>query len=174
MSIRVGVLTVSDRSFTGERPDQSGPAIVQVIKDMNWIIVRMEIVPDDFDLISHRLAEWSDSGEIDVLLTTGGTGFGLRDITPEATTSVIERSAPGLTEAMRSSSLRITPHAMLTRAAAGIRKNTLIINLPGSPKGVIENLNVVLPVLPHAVQLLSEDPQAESSHILAQNQQIKS
>lgn len=164
MTIRVGVLTVSDRSFRGERADQSGPAIVQVVKDMKWTVARTDIVPDDYDLISLRLSEWSDSGEIDILLTTGGTGFGLRDITPEATNSVIERSAPGLTEAMRSSSLLITPHAMLTRAIAGIRKQTLIINLPGSSKGAVENLKVVLPVLPHAVQLLSEDPQAESGH----------
>ena len=101
---------------------------------------------------------------MDVILTTGGTGFSPRDVTPEATQEVIERSAPGLAEAMRQSSLQMTPHAMLSRAAAGIRGRTLIINLPGSPKAAVENLQVVIPVIPHAVQLLQEDPHAEASH----------
>jgi molybdenum cofactor synthesis domain-containing protein len=101
---------------------------------------------------------------VDVILTTGGTGFSPRDVTPEATQAVIERQTPGLAEAMRHASLSVTPHAMLSRATAGIRKRTLIVNLPGSPKGAVENLQVVLPVLPHAVQLLVEDPQAEEGH----------
>jgi molybdenum cofactor synthesis domain-containing protein len=101
---------------------------------------------------------------MDIILTTGGTGFAPRDVTPEATRAVIEREAPGLVEAMRAASLKITPHAMLSRIVAGIRKRTLIINLPGSPKGAVENLQVILPALPHAIQLLSEDPRSESSH----------
>ena len=110
------------------------------------------------------LASWADSGEIDVLLTTGGTGFSPRDVTPEATRAVIEREAAGLAEAMRAASLTITPHAMLSRIVTGIRSKTLIINLPGSPKGAVENLQVAFPVLPHAVQLLHEDRSSESAH----------
>jgi molybdenum cofactor synthesis domain-containing protein len=107
---------------------------------------------------------WSDSNEIDVILTTGGTGFSPRDVTPEATRAVIERDAPGLAEAMRAASLKVTPHAMLSRVVTGIRAKTLIVNLPGSPKGAVENLQVILSVLPHAVQLLREDPASESTH----------
>lgn len=164
MTIRFGLLTLSDRSSRGERPDASGPALAQLIQTQGWSIARQELLPDDEAAIRSLLAEWADSGEIDVILTTGGTGFAPRDVTPEATRAVIEREAPGLAEAMRAASLKITPHAMLSRVVAGIRKRTLIINLPGSPKGAIENLQVVLPVLPHAVQLLREDPQSESSH----------
>jgi molybdopterin adenylyltransferase len=105
---------------------------------------------------------------MDLIITTGGTGFGLRDVTPEATLAIIDRSAPGLVEAMRAESLKITPHAMLSRAAAGIRKNTLIINLPGSPKGASENLQVILPVIPHAVSLLQNEPNAEQGHQFTQ------
>jgi molybdenum cofactor synthesis domain-containing protein len=110
------------------------------------------------------LIDWSDRSELDIILTTGGTGFSPRDVTPEATRAVIERDAPGLAEAMRAASLRITPHAMLSRIVTGIRKKTLIINLPGSPKGAVENLQVILPVLSHAVQLLREDPASERTH----------
>jgi molybdenum cofactor synthesis domain-containing protein len=110
------------------------------------------------------LVEWADGDELDVILTTGGTGFSPRDVTPEATRAIIEREAPGIAEAMRAASLKITPHAMLTRIVAGIRGRTLIINLPGSPKGAVENLQIVIPVLPHAVQLLHEDPASESTH----------
>jgi len=164
MTIRFGLLTLSDRSSRGERPDASGPALAQLIQTQGWSIARQALLPDDEAAIRTLLAEWADSGEIDVILTTGGTGFAPRDVTPEATRAVIEREAPGLAEAMRAASLKITPHAMLSRVVAGIRKRTLILNLPGSPKGAIENLQVVLPVLPHAVQLLREDPQSESSH----------
>jgi molybdenum cofactor synthesis domain-containing protein len=110
------------------------------------------------------LIAWADSGEMDVILTTGGSGFSPRDITPEATRAVIDREAPGLAEAMRAASLKVTPHAMLSRIVTGIRRKTLIVNLPGSPKGAVENLQVITPVLPHAVQLLREDPAAESTH----------
>ncbi len=162
--LRVGIITVSDRSSRGEREDTSGPALQKQVLDQGWDIVRKEIIPDDFQTIETTLSSWADDGEMDVILTTGGTGFSPRDITPEATRSVIERTAPGLAEAMRTASLRITPHAMLSRAIAGIRKRSLIVNFPGSPKAAIENLAVILPVLPHAVQLLQDDPNSEAGH----------
>ena len=122
------------------------------------------ILPDEEFAIRAILIEWADSGEMDVILTTGGTGFAARDVAPEATRAVIQKDAPGLVETMRSESLKKTPHAMLSRAVAGIRGRTLIINLPGSPKGAVENLQTILPVLLHAVQLLKDDPSSESSH----------
>src|SRR5271157_3287638 len=164
MAIRFAILTISDRSSQGIRPDTSGTVLVAAVKRAGGSIIWTEIIPDDLDLIKKYLADWSDSYKIDVLLTTGGTGFSPRDNTPEATRAVIERLAPGLAEAMRLESLKITPHAMLSRAVAGIRKQTLIINFPGSPKAALENFNVVLPVLQHAVDLLQESPLAETSH----------
>ncbi|MDX1378038.1 MAG: MogA/MoaB family molybdenum cofactor biosynthesis protein [Anaerolineales bacterium] len=164
MSIRFGILTLSDRSSHSEREDLSGPALARLIQAEGWSVTEQTILPDDESAIREILIEWSDSDRADVILTTGGTGFSHRDVTPEATLAVIDRQAPGLTEAMRAESLKITPHAMLSRVVAGIRKKTLIINLPGSPKGATENLQVVLPVLPHAVQLLKNDPNSESSH----------
>lgn len=164
MSIRIGIITVSDRSSRGERSDESGPALVKAALQQGWQITRTTILPDELDQLSATLAEWADSGEMDIILTTGGTGFSPRDITPEATLAIIQRPTPGIAEAMRSASLRITPHAMLSRAMAGIRSQTLIINLPGSPKAALENLAVLIPVLPHAVHLLREDPSAEIGH----------
>jgi molybdenum cofactor synthesis domain-containing protein len=164
MSLRFGILTVSDRSARGERPDASGPALAEAVRLQGWSVARQEILPDELDQLRERLASWADSGELDVILTSGGTGFSRRDITPEATAAVIERPAPGIAEAMRLASLQITPHAMLSRAAAGIRKKTVIINLPGSPKAAVENFQVVSPVLAHAVQLLQDDPRAEAGH----------
>jgi molybdopterin adenylyltransferase len=164
MSIRFGILTLSDRSARGERPDTSGVELARLVQGEGWSVAKQVILPDNESAIRANLIEWSDGGEVDVILTTGGTGFSPRDVTPEATRAVIDRDAPGLTEAMRSAGLKITPHAMLSRAIAGIRKRTLIINLPGSPKGAVENLRVVLSVLPHAVQLLQEDPASEASH----------
>jgi molybdopterin adenylyltransferase len=164
MEIRFGILTVSDRSSRGERPDASGPALTTVIRDRGWLVSRQGILPDDFQALKGALANWCDSGEVDILLTTGGTGFSPRDVTPEATLAVIERPAPGLAEAMRLEGVKVTPHAMLSRAVAGIRGQTLIVNLPGSPKGAVENLQVVLPVLQHAVELLRSDPGAEAGH----------
>ena len=164
MTIRFGILTLSDRSSRGERADASGPALANQIQAEGWSVVRQEILPDDESAIRAILIDWTDSGEMDVILTTGGTGFSPRDVTPEATRAVIERHVPGLAEAMRSASLRITPHAMLSRIVTGIRKRTLIINLPGSPKGALENLKIVMPVLPHAIQLLRDDPASESTH----------
>jgi len=164
MTIRFGILTVSDRSSRGERADLSGPALANQIQAEGWSVVRQEVLPDDESAIRERLINWTDSGEMDVILTTGGTGFSPRDVTPEATRAVIERAVPGLAEAMRAASLKITPHAMLSRIVTGIRKRTLIINLPGSPKGAVENLEIVMPVLPHAIQLLRDDPASESTH----------
>ena len=164
MSLRFGILTLSDRSAKGERPDASGPALADLIRAQGWSVTKQAILPDDESAIRSALCEWADSNEVDVILTTGGTGFASRDVTPEATRQVIQREAPGLAEAMRAYSLKKTPHAMLSRAVAGIRGQTLIINLPGSPKGAMENLQTILPVLPHAVQLLIDDPTSEASH----------
>ena len=162
--MQFGILTLSDRSSRGERDDLSGPALARLIQAEGWSIARQEILPDDESAIRQVLIEWADSSTLDVILTTGGTGFSPRDVTPEATRAVIDREAPGLAEAMRAESLKITPHAMLSRIVTGIRKKTLIVNLPGSPKGAVENLQVVLPVLPHAVQLIKEDPDSEAAH----------
>jgi molybdopterin adenylyltransferase len=164
MTIRFGILTLSDRSSRGERADSSGPALSSLIQAEGWSVVQQSLLPDDETSIREILANWADRGEVDVILTTGGTGFSPRDVTPEATRAVIERESPGLAEAMRAASLKITPHAMLSRIVTGIRKKTLIINLPGSPKGAVENLQVITSVLPHAVQLLHEDPASESTH----------
>lgn len=164
MTLRFGILTLSDRSARGERADSSGPALTRLIEAEGWTVSKQSLLPDDESSIREILVDWSDSSELDVILTTGGTGFSPRDVTPEATRAVIERDAPGLAEAMRAASLRITPHAMISRIVTGIRKKTLIINLPGSPKGAVENLQVVLPVLSHAVQLLREDPASERTH----------
>jgi molybdopterin adenylyltransferase len=164
MSIQFGILTLSDRSSSGERADTSGPALADLIRAQNWSVAKQAILPDDESAIRATLIEWADSGEVNVILTTGGTGFAPRDITPEATRAVIERDTPGLAELMRAESSRKTPHAMLSRAVAGIRGQTLIVNLPGNPKGALENLQTILPVLPHAIQLLTDDPGSEASH----------
>lgn len=159
-----GILTVSDRSSRGERPDLSGPALVELVKAQGWQVERTAILPDDRDRLRDALSSWADSGAMDVIITTGGTGFAPRDITPEATRLVIYREAPGLVEAMRMEGLKKTPHAMLSRSVAGIRGRTIIINLPGNPKGAVENLQVILPVLPHAVELLQDRPDSEKGH----------
>ena len=164
MTIRFGILTLSDRSWRGERADASGPALADLIRAQNWSVAEQAILPDDESAIRAILAKWADSGKFDVILTTGGTGFSARDITPEATRAVIQRDAPGLAEVMRSESLKKTQHAMLSRAIAGIRGRALIVNLPGSPKGALENLQTIMPVIPHAVQLLTDNPDSESSH----------
>ncbi len=164
MSIRIAILTISDRSFRGEREDLSGPALGVEIQKLGWEIARAAIVPDEISEIAPTLAEWADSGLADVILTSGGTGFAPRDVTPEATRQVLERLTPGLDEAMRAASLRITQHAMLSRAVSGIRKATLIVNLPGSPRGALETLAVIAPVLPHAIELLRESRDAEQGH----------
>ncbi len=148
------VLTVSDRSARGERPDAAGPLVAQLLEDAGFTVVRTAIVPDERPQIEAALTAAADSGEVELLVTTGGTGFSPRDVTPEATLAVCERLTPGIPEAMRYASLRITPRAMLSRAQAGIRKGTLIVNLPGSPKAARENLEAVLPALPHGLKML--------------------
>jgi molybdopterin adenylyltransferase len=162
--IRFGVLTISDRSSQGKREDYSGIALVNEIAQSGWNTAITKIIPDEQDIISGVLREWVDSGDVDVILTTGGTGFSARDVTPEATQAVIERPAPGISEAIRAKSLQITPHAMLSRAVAGITGKTLIINLPGSPSGAVESLQVVKPVLAHAVELLINATIPDSHH----------
>lgn len=164
MTLRFGILTASDRSSRFVRPDASGPTLVKLIKSQGWEVVQTSILPDEIGILSETIAAWADGGNLDIILTTGGTGLAPRDVTPEATRAVANRLVPGLTEAMRATSLTITPHAMLSRAVAGIRGKVLIINLPGSPKAAVQNLQVVLSVLPHAVQLLNEDPDAEFGH----------
>lgn len=163
--IRVGILTISDRSARGERPDIGGPLIAEIIsRQLGWECSLTAVVPDDVDQIRETLIHWADQHQAALILTTGGTGFALRDVTPEATRAALEREAPGIPEALRAASLTITQHAMLTRQVAGIRKQTLIINLPGNPKAVRENLEVLIPVLPHALELLGNDPNAEVGH----------
>ena len=163
--MRVGVLTVSDRSARGEREDKSGPLLAELVEErLGAEVVRMDVVPDEREEIAAVLKDWADRLRLDLVLTTGGTGFAPRDVTPEATRDVIEKEAPGLAEAMRAESLKVSSHAMLSRGVAGIRGKTLIVNLPGSPKAVRENLEVILPALPHAVELLNENPEAEQHH----------
>jgi molybdenum cofactor synthesis domain-containing protein len=162
--LKTGVLTVSDRSSRGQREDQSGPALAREIQELGWSVERADVVPDEQDSIQARLRTWADQDGLDLILTTGGTGFSPRDITPEATRAVIDRPAPGLAEAMRAASLKITPHAMLSRAEAGIRGNTLLVNLPGSPRAALENFAVIAPVIPHAVELLRDEQSAEAGH----------
>ncbi len=164
MRLRVGILTISDRAARGERPDASGPALAQLITGQGWEVPRRSVLPDDLALLRETLISWSEQDDLDIILTCGGTGFSPRDVTPEATRAAIEREAPGLAEAMRAASSSKSPHAMLSRAVAGIRSRTIIINLPGSPRAAIENLQVVLPALEHAVKLLREDPTAEAGH----------
>lgn len=164
MTLRFGILTASDRSARGERPDLSGPALDELVRAQGWSVVRQTILPDDLKILRETLVAWSDRGDLDIILITGGTGFAPRDITPEATRAVIDREAPGLAEAMRQESLKVTPHAMLSRGVTGMRGKVLIIDLPGSPKAAVENLNVVLPVLVHAVELLRNEPDAEKHH----------
>lgn len=153
--MRIGILTISDRAARGEYEDQSGPALREMIqKHFGGDIDRARVVPDEIAEIKRVLVAWCDDAKLDLILTTGGTGFAPRDVTPEATRAVIERDAPGLVHAMLAASLHKTPHAMLSRMVAGIRGQTLIVNLPGSPKAACENLQVILPALPHALELL--------------------
>jgi molybdenum cofactor synthesis domain len=152
-AVNVAVITISDKGAAGIREDKSGPALVRALKG-HALVKRTLILPDEFTQIQAALVELCEDGQVDLILTTGGTGLSPRDITPEATKSVIDRAVPGITEAMRAESRKITDRAMLSRATAGIRKRTLIINLPGSPKAAVECLQVFLPALPHAVETL--------------------
>ncbi|MFC1454005.1 molybdenum cofactor synthesis domain-containing protein [Verrucomicrobiota bacterium] len=149
-----GILIASDRSARGERGDRCGEEIHKALKKINGRAVRYKIIPDDQGLIASILKSWSDEGQIDLLLTSGGTGFSARDVTPEATKAVLEKEAPGLSEMMRIESAKKTVFAYLSRGTAGVRKRTLIINLPGSPKAVAECMEILLPILPHAVEVM--------------------
>lgn len=151
----VGIITVSDKGSRGERVDTSGPTIEEMIKQIGGKVEKYIIVPDEKKDIKEAIIEMSDKLGLNLVLTTGGTGFSKRDVTPEATLEVIERHVPGIPEAMRARSLMVTQKAMLSRAQAGIRKQTLVINLPGSPKGVRENLEVIIPALKHGIEILT-------------------
>jgi len=152
--LNVGIITISDKASRGQRPDKSGPAIQHSLSALDSQVVKYEVIPDEADMIASKLAEWADEGSVDIILTTGGTGLAPRDVTPEATLSILDKVVPGLAEMMRVRSFSVTPNAMLSRAVAGMRKKCLIINLPGSPKAVGECLEVILPVLPHAVEII--------------------
>ncbi|MCL0034927.1 MogA/MoaB family molybdenum cofactor biosynthesis protein [Dehalococcoidia bacterium] len=149
-----GIITVSDKGSRGERKDESGAVIRDLLSGIGAQVSRYEIVPDERETISARLIEWADGAGIDLILTSGGTGLSPRDVTPEATLAVVERLAPGFSEAMRLESLKKTPMGILSRGVSGIRGKTLIVNLPGSPKAVREYLEVILPTLPHAIETL--------------------
>ena len=156
MTYTVGVLTISDKGFQGQREDLSGPAIRRLVEQGGGQVARYLVLPDEHAEIARTLATWADEGVLDVVLTTGGTGLSPRDVTPEATKEVIRQEVPGIAEALRSESLKKTPMAMLSRGIAGVRGRTLIVNVPGSPKAVAECLEVLLPVLSHAVETLRE------------------
>jgi len=154
--MRVAIITLSDSGYAGRREDKSGPAIRRIMEAAGYQVVHTALLPDDRHMLADALCRLCDNGEADLILTTGGTGFSPADQTPEATMDVVERLTPGIPEAMRWYSLQITPRAMLSRAVAGIRKKTLIVNLPGSPKAVEECLGFILPALGHGLEILTE------------------
>jgi molybdenum cofactor synthesis domain-containing protein len=156
--IKAAILTMSDKGAVGERSDANGPALEKWLAEHEVTTLKYKMIPDDIATISATLKEWCDSGRFDLILTTGGTGVSPRDVTPDATEQVLDRIIPGFGEVMRMRSLEKTPHAIISRAVAGIRGKTLIINLPGSPKGAIENLEAVWPAIPHAVAKIQGDP----------------
>jgi molybdopterin adenylyltransferase len=158
---KVGILTLSDRSARGERADTSGPGLREMLAEqlkVSFKVVAYEVVPDELTLIVEKLKSWSDELHLNLILTTGGTGVAPRDVTPEATLAVIEKQVPGMAEAMRAYSLQKTPMAVISRAVVGIRGSTLIVNLPGSPKGARESLEAIIPALSHAVEKIAGDP----------------
>ncbi len=154
MTINFGILTISDKGSRGLREDKSGEVIRECLSVISGAVVKYEVVPDEQGIISGKLIEWADKEGVDIILTSGGTGLGQRDVTPEATLAVIDKSVPGIAEAMRAKSLTITPMGMLSPGTAGLREQCLIINLPGSPKAVKECLEAILPALPHAVEII--------------------
>jgi molybdenum cofactor synthesis domain-containing protein len=154
---RAGVLTISDKGSKGQREDRSGDLASRLLKEQGFEVVKKEIVPDDRDRIAHTLTRWVDEDGLPLIVTSGGTGLSPTDVTPQAMTAVIDYEVPGMAEAMRAASLTKTPHAMISRALVGVRKSSLIINLPGSPNGVRENLAVVMPALPHALEKICGD-----------------
>ena len=155
---RAAILTISDRGFRGERQDGSGPAVQEILDKAGFSMAHQEVLPDNQDLIEQRLRYLTDELCLDLVVSTGGTGVSPQDVTPDATLAVIDRQVPGMAEAMRTASLLKTPHAMLSRAVAGIRGQTLIINLPGSVRGARENLEAILPGLHHALKKIQGDP----------------
>ncbi len=168
--IRIGILTISDRAVAGDREDEGGPLIASMISRVGEVTATA-VVPDEEPEISAALRAWADAGTVDVIVTTGGTGLGPRDVTPEATLAVIEREAPGLAEAMRAAGMRHTPFAALSRQVAGTRGNCLIVNLPGSPKAIREGLEAIVEVLAHRVEMMhggappvTADPGPEGAH----------
>jgi molybdopterin-guanine dinucleotide biosynthesis protein MobB len=169
--MKAAILTLSDKGSRGERADASGPALSSWLAERGVETKRAEIIPDEAELIANTLREWADNGEFDLILTTGGTGVSPRDVTPDATLKVVERVIPGFGEVMRSKSLEKTPHAMISRAVAGIRGKSLIINLPGSPKGAVENLDAVWPAIPHAVAKILGD-QSDCAQVASKTSHI--
>ena len=156
--IRTAIITLSDKGSRGEREDESGRVIREMVSVIGATVDHYEVLPDERSLIARKIRTLADSGAIDLILTTGGTGVAPRDVTPEATKDVVDRELPGMAEAMRAESLKKTPRAMISRAVAGIRGRTLIVNLPGSPRAVRENLSVLLAAIPHAVEKIQGDP----------------
>jgi len=152
--IKVGILTISDKGSQGEREDLSGKVIGEVVKEINGEVKYYKIIPDEKDIIQEELIKTVDELHLDLILTTGGTGLAKRDVTPDATLEVIEKEVPGISEIIRSESFKKTDRAILSRGVAGIRKESLIINLPGSPKGVRESLETILEALPHGIEIL--------------------
>lgn len=152
--IKVGIITASDKGSRGEREDRSGEVIREMVAAEGWEVIEYVILPDEREQLAAKMRDWCDKHAVDLILTTGGTGFSKRDCTPEATMDVVEKLVPGIPEAMRYYSLQITPRAMLSRSTAGIRKDTLIINLPGSPKAVRENLEAIMGTLAHGIGIL--------------------
>jgi molybdopterin adenylyltransferase len=162
--LKIGIITTSDRSYKGAREDLTTPAVAEEIRNANWKVMKQIVISDDLEMIKETLLSWLEIDDLDVILTTGGTGFTPRDNTPEATLAVIDRNAPGIAEGMRNRSLQITPHAMLSRGVSGIHGKILIINLPGSPKAAVENFKIIQPILEHAVELIHNDEIAEQHH----------
>ena len=152
--LRVGVITASDKGSRGEREDLSGPTLIKLVQDIGGEVVEYVVLPDEQRLLAEKMRQWADELCLDLILTTGGTGFSMRDVMPEATLSVSDRLVPGIAEVMRMESLKVTSKAMLSRAVAVLRKQTLIINMPGSPKAVRECFAVIAPAIPHGIQIL--------------------
>lgn len=152
--LKVGVITASDKGSRGEREDLSGALLKELVKEIDGEVVEYVVLPDEQQLLAEKMREWADDLSLDLILTTGGTGFSLRDVTPEATKEIADRMVPGIAEVMRYESYKITPKAMLSRAVAALRKRTLIVNMPGSPKAVKECWQAIAPALPHGIQIL--------------------
>jgi molybdenum cofactor synthesis domain-containing protein len=169
MALRVGILTVSDKGARGERADTSGAAIREMLASLEAAVEHYQVVPDEKEVIASHLRQWADEAGLDLIITSGGTGLSPRDVTPEATLAVVERLVPGMAEAMRQEGLKHTPMAMLSRAVVGVRGRTLIVNLPGSERGVRQNLAYLLPVLPHALEML----RAEAGDHLAKGKGVE-